>query len=152
MYQAAAALDPRVKLTFTDTDNPVTGKVFIFASTSVKQSIYPLIPIDPAQHSVRIPQQEPMELPPTKKAQLLDFSSFSKDCVAKTMSVDTELQTLIFLINHGLMSIPLLFGLNERKQNCLSLLYNCSPLPAVLRLLKSCFQSRFCPEPEKKSH
>ena len=68
VYQAAAALDPRVKLTFTDTDNPVTGKVFIFASTSVKQSVYSLIPIDPAQHSVRIPQQEPMELPPTKKA------------------------------------------------------------------------------------
>ena len=56
-----------MKLTFTDTDNPVTGKVFIFASTSVKQSIYSLIPIDPAQHSVCIPHQEPMELPPTKR-------------------------------------------------------------------------------------
>ena len=34
VYQAAAALDPRVKLTFTDTDNLVSEKVFVFSSSS----------------------------------------------------------------------------------------------------------------------
>ena len=140
VYQAAAALDSRVKLTFTDTDNPVTGKVFIFASTSVKQSIYSLIPINPAQHSVHIPQQEPMELPPTKKARLLDFSSFSKDCVVKTMSVDTELQTFL---DQSWIDVEEITFWSERKETKLSkFALQLFSVPCSSHLLKGCFQKQ----------
>ena len=116
VYQAAAALDPRVKLTFTDTDNLVSEKVFVFSSSLVKQSIYSLIPVDQPQHSVILPQQEQPASPP-KKTRLLDFSSFSKDRVAKDMSADTELQT--FLDQPWLDVNPITFW-SERKETKLS--------------------------------
>ena len=114
VYQAAAALDPRVKL--TDTDNLPSQKVFVFSSSTVKQSIYSLIPVDRLQHSVVLSHQEQPASPP-KKARLLDFSSFSNDRVVKDMSADTELQT--FFDQPRLDVNPIVFW-SERKETKLS--------------------------------
>ena len=115
VYQAAAALDPHVKLTFTDTDNPASEKVFVFSSSLVKQSIYSLIPVDQPQYSVTRALSQPAS--PPKKTRLLDFSSFSKDRVAKDMSADTELQT--FLDQPRLDVNPITFW-SEQKETKLS--------------------------------
>ena len=45
IHQAATALDPRVKLSFTDHHRE--GKVFVFSSSDVKLSIKSLLPPDP---------------------------------------------------------------------------------------------------------
>ena len=96
IHQAATALDPRVKLSFTDHQRP--SKEFVFSSSGVKLSIKSLLPPDPpptptyastSTSSVSVPP------PPKKKPRLLEFCSISDDeASAVTLNdVNTELQS-----------------------------------------------------------
>ena len=74
VHQAATALDPQIKLTFTDNSS---SKYFIFLSTTVKEKIMSLLP-----QSVSISCQSPASFSdnqanPLKRKSLLDHSSSS---------------------------------------------------------------------------
>ena len=68
------ALDPTIKLSFTDNTKP--GKRFVFDSGIVKREIKQLLPEVDRQVNpqVSLPLTQP-ELTPAKKPRLLDFSS-----------------------------------------------------------------------------
>ena len=48
LYQASIALDPHIKLSFTDSNNTNEGKHLLFSSSVVKQSILSLLPQRPS--------------------------------------------------------------------------------------------------------
>ena len=93
IHQAATALDPRVKLSFTDHHREF--KVFVFSSSDVKLSIKSLLPPGPQPMPANTSNAMTSDVQPaSKKLKLLDFCSISDDTHAVRMNdVDTELQS-----------------------------------------------------------
>ena len=124
LYQASTVLDPRIKLSFTDSDNPNDKKHFLFSSSVVKQSVLSLLPHRPqpihlSSTTAMVPLNTSSE-PATKKRRLLDFCSISDDTrLAKTIDAEAELQT--YLDQPRLDIKPITFW-SERKKTQLSTL------------------------------
>ena len=79
LFQAATALDPSVKLSFTGC-HPEGSKYFIFSSIDVIQAINSLLPSSDGQSSASSSISQDFVHPnPTKKRKLMDFSSISGD-------------------------------------------------------------------------
>lgn len=98
LYQASTALDPRMKLSFTDSDNPNNTKHFLFSSSVVKQSVLSLLAHcpQPVHHSstTAVVGLNASSEPATKKPRLLDFWSVSDySRLPKAIDVEAELQT-----------------------------------------------------------
>ena len=73
IHQSATALDPRIKLTFTDNTNP---KFFVFSSTSVKQHINSLLPISELLPVTTVTAvANDLSANGAKRRRLLDFST-----------------------------------------------------------------------------
>ena len=128
LYQAATALDPRIKLSFTD--NEKEGKVFLFSSNVVKQSIKSLLPPQLVEQDNRQPTfpttrtVTAMSEPTAKKTRLLDFCSIcesDESRVVKTLDFDTELQTYFDQPRFDMDTNPIKFW-TERKKTQLSAL------------------------------
>ena len=111
IHKAATAIDPRVKLSFTD--HHKEGKVFIFSSRDVKESIKSLIHLSP-----RCPQQmisTTIEQPVlAKKPKLLDFSSISDDTHSASTMNDVEIELQVYLDQSRVDINPIKFWA-ERK-------------------------------------
>ena len=90
IYLTATALDPQIKLSFTDNKE---GKFFIFSSSLVKQAVKSLLPHPLPVNSPPAASNASLE-PASKKIKLLDFCSVSDDGVSvKDIDVEVELQT-----------------------------------------------------------
>ena len=92
IYQAATVLDPQVKLSFTG--HQKEGKVFIFSSADVKQSVKSLLPtFIPTNAKPRQDEANTGSQPPSsKKPRLLDFCSIDGEGVETDANdVDMEL-------------------------------------------------------------
>ena len=79
IHKAATALDPRIKLSFADCQTE--GKVFVFDSTDVIQSIKNLLPtpqVTSTPQQLPVPASSLNETQPAKKLKLLDFCSTSE--------------------------------------------------------------------------
>ena len=113
IHKAATAIDPRVKLSFTD--HQKEGKVFIFSSHDVKESIKGLIHLCPQVVSTTI--EQPVL---AKKPKLLDFSSISDHSHSGTMN-DVEIELQVYLDQSRVDINPIKFWA-ERKETPLSLL------------------------------
>lgn len=114
LYQASTALDPRMKLSFTDSDNSSGRKHFLFSSSTVKQSILSLLSYRPQQVIHSTPTPSVISAPATKKPRLLDFCSVSDDSrLEKAVDVETELQT--FFDQPRLDVTPIKFWTNRKK-------------------------------------
>ena len=93
LFQAATALDPAIKLSFTD--HHQDNKFFVFSSDDVTQAVKSLLPsYNQPQPSLRIQQAaEQMDPAPSKKKRLMDFSSISDEsCMSTINDIDTEIQ------------------------------------------------------------
>lgn len=129
IHKAATAIDPRVKLSFTD--HHKEGKVFIFSSHDVEESIKCLIHLCPQVVSTTI--EQPVL---AKKAKLLDFSSISDHSYSGTMN-EVEIELQVSLDQSRVDINPIKFWA-ERKETPLSLLalkllsVPCSSDPVVL--------------------
>ena len=119
IHKAATAIDPRVKLSFTD--HHKEGKVFIFSSHDVKESIKCLIHLCPQVVSTTI--EQPVL---AKKAKLLDFSSIYEHSYSGTMN-DVEIELQVYLDQSRVDINPIKFWA-ERKL----LSVPCSSDPVVL--------------------
>jgi hypothetical protein len=88
VHLAATALDPTIKLSFTDNNKP--GKKFTVDSSIVKRKLQQMLP--ETEDNVLLVSSEPE---PSKKRRLLDFSSVSLDCSTCTSSsgLNIELQS-----------------------------------------------------------
>ena len=77
IYQAATALDPRIKLSFTD--NQKEGKYFLFSSSAIKHSIKSQLPLHPPQVNYQPTSPNASSEPTTKKVRLLESCSIFFD-------------------------------------------------------------------------
>ena len=97
VHLAATALDPTIKLSFTDNTKP--GKRFVSDSSIVKRKLNQLLPESEVDVQVNPVSLQPE---PTKKCRLLDFSSVSLDaCSTYSSGLDTELHTVLLWSNLG---------------------------------------------------
>ena len=109
VYKAATALDPRVKLSFTDHERD--GKVFLFTSTDVKESVKSFLPQSTTSQDDDRAQQATVDTPGSsaaKKPRLLDFYSIDDDITARSRvdDVNTELQMFFDQPRLELFSVP----------------------------------------------
>ncbi|XP_011410351.1 PREDICTED: zinc finger BED domain-containing protein 4-like [Amphimedon queenslandica] len=125
VHQASTALDPRIKLTFTNSHTE--GKFFKFYPTTVKDKIKELLPqtdsiAPPTTEAVSTPTTNDipldLEAQPQKKKRLLDFSSVVVHG-SSTNENDVELQ--VYFDHPTLDMKPLTFWC-ERKVTSLSTL------------------------------
>ena len=75
LHQASTALDPRVKLNFTDNSLASSGKFFNFKSSVVKEKVKELLP--EADQTITITGTVDGGAEPSRKKSLLDFSTVS---------------------------------------------------------------------------
>lgn len=109
LHQAATALDPRVKLTFTDNSPASSGKIFNFKSSVVKEKVKELLP--EADQTVTITGTVDGGAEPSRKKSLLDFSSASQRPNV-TNVLDAEIETYF---SHLTLDIhPLKFWTEKR--------------------------------------
>ena len=110
LHQAATALDPRVKLTFTDNSPASSGKISNFKSSVVKEKVKELLP--EADQTVTIVDGG---AEPSRKKSLLDFSSASQRPNV-TNVLDAEIDTYF---SHPTLDIHPLKFWTERRDSLL---------------------------------
>ncbi len=108
VHQASTALDPRIKLSFT---NNTAGKFFKFNTTSVKEKINELLPkSNSPPDSVSTPttndDANDSEAQPQRKKRLLDFSSV---LVHDTSTSENDVELQAYFDHPTLDMIPLTF-------------------------------------------
>ena len=104
IHQSATALDPRIKLTFTDNANP--SKFFLFSSTIVKQHITSFLPSQQALASITPTPPVTDGNNGAKRRRLLDYS-FTCLSEHSRSSANVELNT--YLENPVIQADPVLF-------------------------------------------
>ena len=117
VHLAATALDPRIKLSFSDNFTP--GKRFVFDSSVVKRKLKELLPAQPNPQVPAPVTTQPSTTNAAKRPRLLDFSSVPIVAPISSSGVDTELQT--YLDQPRVQADPILFWA-ERNTTSLSTL------------------------------
>ena len=144
IHRAATALDPRVKLSFTDHQRP--GKKFVFSSSDVKLSIKSLLPPDPlpmpASPMPASTSTSSVNVPPAKKkSRLLEFCSTSDDQASAVTLSDANAELQSYFDQPRLDVDPIEFwAQRKRKHRFQCWPYNWFQSLVVLLLLKDCFR------------
>lgn len=114
IHQAATALDPSIKLSFTDHDHR-ENKVFVFSSDDVKESVKSFLPRRSQSRSNSA--DVPVPLQPAKKPRLLDFCSVSNQCSSRstiTTANDADIEFQMYCEQPRLDVDPLMFWAQRR--------------------------------------
>ena len=120
LFQAATALDPAIKLSYTD--HHQDNKFSIFSSDNVIQAVKSLLPsYSQPQPSLRIQQAgNQIDLAPSKKKRLMDFSSISDEsCTSTINNIDAEIQA--YFDQPRISTDTLKFGTQRKKSQLSSL-------------------------------
>ena len=131
-HQAATALDPRVKLSFT---NNTSGKFFIFKSNVVKERVKELLPAQAGGEEAV--DTSVMTDEGTSKKRLLDFSTTSLRPTGFTNEVDAEIEAYF---THPTLDIePLKFWMERKDSPLYNLALQLHSVYPVVLLLSSCY-------------
>ena len=146
LFQAAVAVDPAIRFSFTD--HQQDNKFFTFSSNDVKLSVKALIPPATANQSGKQTETQP----PSKKKRLMDFCSISdvEGCVGTINDVDTEIE--MYFAQPRLQINPIEFWTQGSKSRLSGVALEILSVPCSSAPVERLFQSWYCFKSNKKSH